>query len=432
MVRLRRNQIAAFVGNDPEAIKAIEALFAQSQDNTDANDDMAIETGNAAAAANEALAASSRHGSLMDLGPVAQEPTILTAGAGLTGGGNLGNNTSLAVGAGAGITANADDVAISTNGVTDSLFRQSAGLSVVGRSANSTGNVADITAASDFQVFRRSGAAIGFGSVDLSQSAAVTGTLPPARGGTGVSNTGTITLGGNLTTSGAFTLTFTVTGNTSVTLPTTGTLATLAGSETFSNKTFSGSTSFPSGIYNSSGNLVLGDTADSGYRLKVAGQTLHKGPATAATPPTDLWNPDTAGDNRFLNLYTETAATLRGYLSYNRAGGTVGLTSVSDRRAKWIVDYEYDSDEAISAISVRKGRMRGATAARPMVVADELQKVRPYCVMGEAGAVDRYGKPVYQTVDLMPLVLDLLAAMKKRIRREKELEMRIAEIEGKL
>lgn len=44
-------------------------------------------------------------------------------------------------------------------------------------------------------------------------------------GGTGVNNTGkTITLGGSLTTSGAFTTTFIVTGNTNVTLPTSGTL----------------------------------------------------------------------------------------------------------------------------------------------------------------------------------------------------------------
>ena len=58
-------------------------------------------------------------------------------------------------------------------------------------------------------------------------------------GGTGVANTGkTITLGGNLTTSGAHATTLTTTGTTGVTLPTTGTLATLAGTETLSNKTF--------------------------------------------------------------------------------------------------------------------------------------------------------------------------------------------------
>lgn len=61
--------------------------------------------------------------------------------------------------------------------------------------------------------------------------------VSPTYGGTGVNNgTKTITLGGNLTTSGAFATTLTVTNTTNVTLPTTGTLATLAGTETLTNK----------------------------------------------------------------------------------------------------------------------------------------------------------------------------------------------------
>ena len=56
-----------------------------------------------------------------------------------------------------------------------------------------------------------------------------TGTLSGTRGGTGVNNgASTITLGGNLTTSGAFATTFTMTAGTSVTFPTSGTLATTA------------------------------------------------------------------------------------------------------------------------------------------------------------------------------------------------------------
>ena len=64
-----------------------------------------------------------------------------------------------------------------------------------------------------------------------------TGIIAGANGGTGVANTDkTITLGGNLTTSGAYTTTLTSTGTTSVILPTTGTLSTLIGTETLSNK----------------------------------------------------------------------------------------------------------------------------------------------------------------------------------------------------
>jgi hypothetical protein len=70
----------------------------------------------------------------------------------------------------------------------------------------------------------------------------VTGILPAANGGTGVNNgANTITIAGNVTHAGAFTQTFTATANTSLTLPVTGTLATLAGSEALSNKTITAS-----------------------------------------------------------------------------------------------------------------------------------------------------------------------------------------------
>ena len=63
-------------------------------------------------------------------------------------------------------------------------------------------------------------------SSNISGNAAnVTGVVAGANGGTGVANTGsTITLGGSVTYSGAYTQTWTRTANTSLTLPTSGTL----------------------------------------------------------------------------------------------------------------------------------------------------------------------------------------------------------------
>lgn len=61
----------------------------------------------------------------------------------------------------------------------------------------------------------------------------ITGTLGAANGGTGVANNSASTI----TISGSFALTLTLTNTTGVTLPTTGTLATLAGSEILSGKT---------------------------------------------------------------------------------------------------------------------------------------------------------------------------------------------------
>ena len=66
----------------------------------------------------------------------------------------------------------------------------------------------------------------------------VTGTLGAANGGTGVANNAAMTVTG----SGNFAYTRTLTGVTNVTLPTTGTLATLAGTETLTNKTLTNPT----------------------------------------------------------------------------------------------------------------------------------------------------------------------------------------------
>ena len=74
---------------------------------------------------------------------------------------------------------------IDTAAVTSAKLRNSAALSVIGRTANSSGVPADIAAGTDGQVLRRSGTAIGFGALSLSTAAAVTGALAIANGGTG-------------------------------------------------------------------------------------------------------------------------------------------------------------------------------------------------------------------------------------------------------
>lgn len=67
-------------------------------------------------------------------------------------------------------------------------------------------------------------------------AAGLSATLSPASGGTGVANNASATV----TSSGNYAYTRTLTGATNVTFPTTGTLATLAGTETFTNKTITG------------------------------------------------------------------------------------------------------------------------------------------------------------------------------------------------
>jgi hypothetical protein len=54
---------------------------------------------------------------------------------------------------------------VGTNVIGDTKLRQGAALTVIGRSANSTGNVADIAAGTDGHILRRSGTTLGFGTI---------------------------------------------------------------------------------------------------------------------------------------------------------------------------------------------------------------------------------------------------------------------------
>ena len=70
-------------------------------------------------------------------------------------------------------------VRIADNGVTNAKLRDSIATSVIGRSANSTGDPADIQAGAVGQVLRQgAGPVLGFGAVDLADTDAVTGVLP--------------------------------------------------------------------------------------------------------------------------------------------------------------------------------------------------------------------------------------------------------------
>jgi hypothetical protein len=120
------------------------------------------------------------------------------------------------------------------------------------------------------------------------------GVISGQYGGTGVANTGkTITLGGNLTTSGAFNTTFTVGALTSVTLPASGTLATLSGNEALTNKTINGLT--PTSLAN--GFTISGGTA----------------PATLTVPSNATVSGTNTGDQTLAGLGgVSTATTVNG------------------------------------------------------------------------------------------------------------------------
>ena len=173
--------------------------------------------------------------------------------------------------------------------------------------------------------------------------------ITAAQGGDGVNNgSATETRGGNVTFSGAYTTALTVTANTAVTLPTTGTLATLAGSEALSNKTVNGltptaqSVGFTIAGGTTSKTLTLSSTltfaGTDGSTLNIgAGGTLgsaaftntgaYEVPLTFSTGLTRSTNTITVNTSQ--NIATLSNLTSNGIVSTSGGVGTLGVTATT-------------------------------------------------------------------------------------------------------
>jgi hypothetical protein len=167
-----------------------------------------------------------------------------TSGTLIAGAGLSKNGYTLEVNVANGIEVSSDNVQLASTVAGAGLTYTAGVLDVVGTSNRITVNANSIDIASTY-VGQSSITTIGTIGTGVWQGTII----DPTYGGTGVNNGAkTITLGGNFATSGAYAATLTLTAGTNVTLPTTGTLATLAGTETFSNKTFSNTTNFSSNV----------------------------------------------------------------------------------------------------------------------------------------------------------------------------------------
>ena len=139
---------------------------------------------------------------------------------------------------------------------------------------------------------------------------------------------GNIDLSNNFTTSGAFGVTLTATALTSVTLPTTGTLATLAGSETLSNKILTSPT-ISGGTIN---NAVIGgsNAAAGSFTTLNANSTLEVTGATTLSSTLAVNGASLTTAATTFNLINATATTLNlgGAATTITVGAVTGTTTV--------------------------------------------------------------------------------------------------------
>ena len=194
------------------------------------------------------------------------------------------------------------------------------------------------------------------------------GILIGANGGTGVANTGkTITLGGSLTLSGAHDLTLTQTGATNVTLPTTGTLATLAGSETLTNKTINGSNNTLSNIANAS--LTNSSITINGSSVSLGGSvTVTATASNALTIGTGLSGTSYNGSTPVTIAISNTGVSAATY-------GSASIVPVIAVNAQGQITSATDTAIAIAASQVTSGTLpttRGGTGQSTYTAGDML------------------------------------------------------------
>ena len=168
----------------------------------------------------------------------------------------------------------------------------------------------------------------------------------------------------------------------------------------------------------SSGNLLVGTTSLAiNERLNVtAGNTtgcIFKNTGGASYSPLYVWNATTTGDGYFSAFFTETTASIRGSITYNRGGGVVAYNTTSDYRLKENI---VDLPNALATVAQLKPRQfdwkeTGNTTTG--FIAHELAEVCPHAVTGEKDAVDEEGNPKYQGVDTSFLVATLTAAIQE-------------------
>jgi hypothetical protein len=179
----------------------------------------------------------------------------------------------------------------------------------------------------------------------------------------------------------------------------------------------------PRGIFDSSGNLLVGTTSATG-----SGKTVIN--ASSTNPAMSLRTPQSSGTVA-VQIFFDGDDTDCGSIDVNTTANTTAYTTSSDYRLKQDVAPMTGALAKVAALNPVTWNWKHAPEiAGQGFIAHELQSVVPDAVTGEKDAVDAEGKPQYQGIDTSFLVATLTAAIQEQQAIITALTARVAQLEA--
>ena len=151
----------------------------------------------------------------------------------------------------------------------------------------------------------------------------------------------------------------------------------------------------------------------------------------ATYPVTYNWNRATSGNNLFMTFYTDSPASSRGTIDYNRAGNAVRYNTTSDKRLKENIVDAPSATDLINSVKIRSFDWKETGFHVDYgVIAQELNEVAPDAV---SEGIDNEDGTIKQSwgVDTSVLVPALIKAIQEQQTIINDLKARIETLEAK-
>jgi hypothetical protein len=177
----------------------------------------------------------------------------------------------------------------------------------------------------------------------------------------------------------------------------------------------------PRGVFDGSGNLLVGTTSSGGWQTSAPRGVFQSGNVAASVYCTDTGTNDALAVRRdatlgsLVRFYNSTTSV--GTITYN--GTAVLYNATSDYRLKNVIGAVTDAGQRIDALEPIEYDFKSGGRTRGFL-AHKFAEVYPNSVSGEKDAVDKDGNPSYQAMQASSaeVIADLIAelqSLRKRV-----------------